>query len=97
VNGQLRVAQRHDRAGRAGAPWRRVTRGESRWPAALAVMAASGLQMALPRWLSFGPHWLLPVEEIGLPCALKAMMMLQSAVSVAAIVLVIARAVNIIG
>jgi hypothetical protein len=36
------------------------------------VVAASGLQMALPRWLSFGPHWLLPAGEIGLLCALVA-------------------------
>ena len=56
----------------AAAPWRRATRGESRWPAAAAVVAASGLQMALPRWLSFGPHWLLPIGQIGLLCALVA-------------------------
>jgi len=36
------------------------------------VVAASGLQMALPRWLSFGPNWLLPAAEIGLLCALVA-------------------------
>jgi hypothetical protein len=33
------------------------------------VIAASGLQMALPRWLSFGPHRLLPAAEVGLLCA----------------------------
>ena len=59
-------------AGHPAAPWRRATRGESRWPAAVAVVAASGLQMALPRWLSFGPHWLLPAAEVGLLCALVA-------------------------
>ena len=37
------------------ASWRRTTRGESRWPAVLAVVIASGLQMALPEWLSLGP------------------------------------------
>jgi hypothetical protein len=39
---------------------RRQARGENRWPAAIAVLAASGLQMTLPPWLAFGPHWLLP-------------------------------------
>jgi len=72
VNGHLPVAQRHGGASRAVAPWQRVTTGERRWPAAAAVVAASGLQMALPRWLSFGPNWLLPAAEIGLLCALVA-------------------------
>lgn len=66
------MALQHAAAGRTAAPWRRVTQGESRWPAAVAVVAASGLQMVLPRWLSFGPHWLLPAAEIGLLCALVA-------------------------
>jgi hypothetical protein len=35
-------------------------------------MAASGLQMTLPPWLAFGPHWLLPAIEIGLLGALVA-------------------------
>ena len=52
------------------APWQRATRGESRWPAVIAVVAASALQMALPGWLSLGPHWLLPALELGLLCAL---------------------------
>ncbi|HEX5297476.1 MAG TPA: hypothetical protein VFW50_10845 [Streptosporangiaceae bacterium] len=47
-------------------------RGESRWAAAIAVLAASGLQMTLPPWLSFGPHWLLPALEIALLGALLA-------------------------
>jgi len=34
------------------------------------VVAASALQMALPGWLSLGPHWLLPALELGLLCAL---------------------------
>src|SRR5262249_61344231 len=51
---------------------RGVPGGEGRWPAATAVVAASGLQMALPRSLSVGPHWLLPAAEIGLLCALVA-------------------------
>ena len=72
MNGHLPVAQRHGGAARTAPPWRRVTPGESHWPAAAAVVAASGLQMALPRWLSFGPHWLLPAFQIGLLCALVA-------------------------
>lgn len=52
------------------APWQRATRGESRWPAVIAVLAASALQMALPGWLSLGTHWLLPALELGLLCAL---------------------------
>jgi len=66
------MALHHGTAAHATAPWRRVTQEESRWPAAVAVVAASGLQMALPQWLSFGPHWLLPAAEIGLLCALVA-------------------------
>ena len=34
------------------------------------MLAASALQMALPGWLSLGPHWLLPALELGLLCAL---------------------------
>ena len=129
------------------APGREPVRGESRWPAAVAVLAASGLQMTLPRWLAFAPHWLLPgpadrcyavraypdflfpqMQQPGLaPSAwkplftdylylsftnaisfaasdvppltrwAKTVMMLQSAISVAAIALVVARAVNILG
>ena len=72
MNGQLPMTPHLREAGHPAAPWRRATRGESRWPAAVAVVAASGLQMALPRWLSFGPHWLLPAAEVGLLCALVA-------------------------
>ena len=38
-------------------------KGQAEW-------AASGLQMTLPSWLSFGPHWLLPALEIALLGAL---------------------------
>ena len=72
MNGRAATAPRGGHTAHSVAPWRRATRGESRWPAATAVVAASGLQMALPRWLSFGPHWLLPAGEIGLLCALVA-------------------------
>jgi uncharacterized membrane protein len=46
--------------------------GESRWPAVIAVVTAGALQMALPGWLSLGPHWLLPALELGLLSALVA-------------------------
>jgi uncharacterized membrane protein len=55
-----------------GAAARRPGQGESRWAAAIAVLAASGLQMTLPPWLSLGPHWLLPALEIALLSALLA-------------------------
>ena len=54
------------------ASWRRATRGENRWPAVIAVVTASGLQMALPEWLSLRPHRLLPALQLGLLCALVA-------------------------
>jgi uncharacterized membrane protein len=44
--------------------WRRVTRGEPRWHAALAVTIAIVLQGPLPdRLVLFRPTWLLPVLE----------------------------------
>ena len=70
VNGYTVAGPRSGGTAEVAAPWRRATRGESRWPAVLAVLAASALQMALPGWLSLGPHWLLPALELGLLCAL---------------------------
>lgn len=40
--------------------WRRVTDGESRWPASAFVLVAIALQAALPHHLSLLPRWLLP-------------------------------------
>jgi len=72
VNGNTATASHGgDHAYRA-ASWLRATRGENRWPAVIAVAAASALQMALPGRLSPGPHWLLPALELGLLCALVA-------------------------
>jgi len=34
---------------------------EPRWQALLALLAVGGTAFALPRWLSVGPRWLLPV------------------------------------
>jgi uncharacterized membrane protein len=70
VNGRAATAPRTGHTAHAAGPWRRATRGESRWPTVIAVVAASALQMALPGWLSLGPHWLLPALELGFLCAL---------------------------
>jgi uncharacterized membrane protein len=43
--------------------WRRVTRGEPRWPVTVAILVAAGLQAAVPEWLAFGPRWLVPTME----------------------------------
>ncbi len=70
MNGYTVAGPRSGGTAHVAAPWQRATRGESRWPAVLAVLAASALQMALPGWLPLGPHWLLPALEAGLLCAL---------------------------
>jgi hypothetical protein len=44
--------------------WLRPSRGEHRWPAALAILAAIGLQVALPKDLAFHPQWALPGLEL---------------------------------
>jgi hypothetical protein len=44
--------------------WLRQTRGEARWPAAVAILAAITLQLLLPQDLAFTPHWLLPAIEL---------------------------------
>ena len=44
--------------------WRRVTTGEPRWPVALGVLAAIGLQLALPRRVTFQHQWFLPLIEL---------------------------------
>ncbi|MFB7631002.1 hypothetical protein ACFC0M_08640 [Streptomyces sp. NPDC056149] len=53
-----------DEAGRRLRPaWRRVTRGEPRWPSTLAVLVAVVLQWRLPARLAIHPGWLLPGLE----------------------------------
>lgn len=47
-------------SGQAMPAWRRETPGEHRWPAALTILLAIGLQMALPDKLVMHPPWLLP-------------------------------------
>jgi uncharacterized membrane protein len=39
---------------------------EPRWPAAVAVLAAGGLYMSLPDYLTLGPRWLFPGAVFGL-------------------------------
>jgi hypothetical protein len=43
--------------------WRRITRGEPRWPVSLAILVAIALQAAVPGWLAFGPRWFVPALE----------------------------------
>jgi hypothetical protein len=43
--------------------WRRITKGEPRWPVSLAVLVAIALQAAVPGWLAFGPRWFVPALE----------------------------------
>lgn len=52
--------------------WKRPTEGESRWPVAVAIVVAAGLQLATPAELAFDPRWLLPAVELGLLAALVA-------------------------
>ena len=40
--------------------WRRATRGEQRWPAAVTLLALILLQVTLPEPLTLGPRWVLP-------------------------------------
>ena len=46
--------------------WLRVTRGENRWPVAVAMMVAIGLQVVLPDRLAPQLRWLFPGLEFGL-------------------------------
>jgi uncharacterized membrane protein len=44
--------------------WRRRTRGEHRWPFAVAIMAMIALQSLLPERLSLGNRYVLPIIEL---------------------------------
>jgi hypothetical protein len=46
--------------------WRRVTQGEPRWPVSLAVLAAIGMQLALPPRLALLPRPVLPAVALAL-------------------------------
>lgn len=55
-----------------GPAWSRRTRGEHRWPASLAVVAAIGLQVLLPDPMVPQARYLLPGLEVGLLAVLVA-------------------------
>jgi len=40
--------------------WRRVTRGEPRWPVTVGIIAAVAMQASLPERVATRPRWLLP-------------------------------------
>jgi uncharacterized membrane protein len=46
--------------------WRRSTTGEPRWPVAVAIVLAAGLQVTLPDTVVLGTRWLMPVLELAL-------------------------------
>jgi uncharacterized membrane protein len=50
--------------------WRRKTRGETRWPVAVAIVVAGALQLALPARLSVRPYWLLTALSVVMVVAL---------------------------
>jgi uncharacterized membrane protein len=52
--------------------WRRLTRGERRWPFALAIFAMIGLQLVLPERYSLGAWWVLPAVEVAIIAVLVA-------------------------
>jgi uncharacterized membrane protein len=54
----------HDLARAVSPAWRRHTRGEQRWPFAVAIFAMIGLQLLLPERLTLGSRWVLPALEL---------------------------------
>jgi uncharacterized membrane protein len=63
----------HDAAKQVRVPaWLRDTRGESRWPATVAILVAIALQLVLPDRLTLVSKWLLPALEAALLVALVA-------------------------
>ncbi len=50
--------------------WRRVTRGEPRWPVTLGMIAAVAMQASLPDRVATRPRWLLPGVALVLLIAL---------------------------
>jgi uncharacterized membrane protein len=44
--------------------WRRLSRGEQRWPFALAIAVMIALQLTLPERYSLGARWVLPAVEV---------------------------------
>jgi uncharacterized membrane protein len=54
----------HDIAAVAGPAWRRITEGEPRWPASLAILVMIALQLRLPDTFTPTGRYLLPVLEL---------------------------------
>jgi uncharacterized membrane protein len=52
--------------------WRRLSRGEQRWPFALAIAVMIALQLTLPERYSLGAWWVLPAVEVVVAGALVA-------------------------
>lgn len=52
--------------------WRRLTRGEPRWPVAIGVLCAIGMQLALPQRVTFQHQWVLPAVELAMLVVLVA-------------------------
>ncbi|HEY2815468.1 MAG TPA: hypothetical protein VGJ03_18545 [Acidimicrobiales bacterium] len=52
--------------------WRRVTRGEPRWPVAIGVLCAIGMQLALPERVTFRNQWVLVAVELAMLAVLVA-------------------------
>jgi hypothetical protein len=46
------------------AAWGVAAKSEPRWPAALAILVAAGLNLALPARYSLGPNWLVPALTV---------------------------------
>jgi hypothetical protein len=61
-----------DVAAVVGPAWHRLTEGEQRWPASLAVLLMIGLQLRLPDDLTPAGRYLLPVVELVLLVVLVA-------------------------
>jgi hypothetical protein len=84
--------------------WRRVTRGEPRWPVAIGVLGAIGMQLALPTRVTFQHQWVLPAIELAMlvvlvvanPGRLELEDRWLRRLSIATFAPVIARAVNIL-
>ena len=70
TQGTTRVDAAARDASRRVPAWLRPTEGENRWPVAIAIMVAIGLQIALPDRLTLISRWLLPALECAVLVAL---------------------------
>jgi hypothetical protein len=67
---QTEARTSHAIAGRVIPTWRRVTKGEPRWPVSLAVIAAVVMQGLLPKQVQLVHAWILPAVALVLLVAL---------------------------